>query len=95
MKQAEEEARSLVQEAKAKARDQADLAAKEAEEKYQSIYKGAQEEAKNLVQQAEAEGEELSLPLANTGAEVSQRITGIKDSDLKDVVRIIVERIVN
>lgn len=95
VKEAEDQALSIINSAKSEAKEILELAKKEAGDKYKLLYDEAKDEANKLILEKTKEGEDLSKPLLNSATEFEEKMKGVPDSELKNAVDMIVERIVS
>ncbi|MBR0575822.1 ATPase [Proteiniclasticum sp. BAD-10] len=94
VREAEDEARTLMAEAAQHAREEKREAETLAEAKAKEIMSQAQKEADLLKEKAKTLGDELAKPILEKGATQAQKLEALGREDLKDAVNIIVERIV-
>ena len=95
VKAAEENAKTILNEANFAFKNAVMNAEKKAEQEYDKILTFAEEEAKNIKDRFVKEGEDTSKPILEAGNKEVEKIKNIKDDALEDSVNIIIERIVN
>ncbi len=95
VREAEQEANRMLQDATQTSRDIKKEAERLAEEKYQQILEEANREAEEIKQKALQEGEAVAKPILEKGMKESERLIALSDEDLSQAVNIIIERIVN
>lgn len=95
VKEAEEQAKKIINNARDDARQILQEAEQLAEESYRKIITAAETEAKKLYDQAIAEGERTAQPILEKGKKEATSIRDFEENQLNRVVENIVERIVN
>lgn len=95
VKEAEDQARNKIEEAKRKAVQIVEEGKQEAEAKYKEIVSKAQDERRIALEKSRSEGNESAKPILERAEVDSGRIRNIKDQDLAQIEKLIVERIVN
>ncbi len=95
IRNAEAEARTLLQNAKDTSIELKNETEVLAEDKFNEILEEAREKAKQLKEASVKEGEALAAPILQEGKKESEALLAMKDEDLEVAVNIIIERIVN
>lgn len=95
IKQAEEHAYGLVEDAQQKAVVMLQEAETLAEEKYNKILVSGKQEAERVKEKATIEGESEASQIIENGMQEAQSIRNIEEVKLKKAVKLIVERIVH
>lgn len=95
VKEAEDQAKLLVENAKRKALQIIEEGKEETELKYNEIIAQANHDRERALEDSRKEGNELAMPILERADGESERIRSIKNQDLEKIVDSIVERIVN
>lgn len=95
VREAEEKARILLQEANNKVIELTKEAEAIAEEEYQKILSDTELKSKQLKDTAIEEGKAIAKPIIDKGMKDAKALLAMTNKDLKGAVNIIVERVVN
>lgn len=95
VKDAEERAKEMLQNAIQASKDAEHQTEVLAEQEYKRILSDAKAEAEKIRRQAVQEGESIANPIIEKGIEEAKALKELKDENLDSAVNIIIERIVN
>lgn len=95
VKEAEDQARELIENAKRKALQIIEEGKDSTELQYNEIIAKAKEDRDYALDESRREGSELATPILERADGEAERIRSIKDQELEQIVNSIVERIVN
>ncbi|MDD2482582.1 MAG: ATPase [Lutispora sp.] len=95
VKDAEEKAKTLLQDAILTSKNSKQEAETLAEQEYKKILANAKNEAEEIKRLAVQEGESIAKPIIERGIESAKALNDLKDEKLDSAVNIIIERIVN
>lgn len=95
VREVEEEAKALLQEATFTSKELRQKSESLAEKEYEQILNEADLKAKQLIDIALLEGEAIAKPMIDKGIEEAKALLDMKEKDLDSAVNIIIERIVN
>lgn len=95
VKEAEEQAREMIEKAVQASKASKAEAIQGGEEEYSRIINEAEESARTIKEKALKEGEAASKPILENGISEASKIIDISDEKIDRAVNIIIERIVN
>ena len=94
VKEAEDQARQIVENARIKASQIVEEGKKQTQQQYLDILAQSKESRKQSLERARQEGVEMASPILERANSDADRIRAIQDEDLRQIVDSIVERIV-
>lgn len=95
VREAEKEAKELVEAARQEKRDARAIAEKEAEDRFHMIMQETDDTIKALKDEAYGKADALTVPINQKAAEDARIITAMTDEDLEEAVGLILERMKN
>lgn len=95
VREAEEKARTLLQDTNNKVVELKKEAEAIAEKEYEKILSDTESKSKDLKETAIEEGKAIAKPIIDKGIKDAKALLAMNNKDLKDAVNIIVERVVN
>lgn len=95
VREAEEKAKALLQDASQTSKDSIHEAELFAEQEYKRILSEAKTQAEEIKRSAVEEGESIAKPILEKGIEEAKELSKLSDEKIDSAINIIIERIVN